>query len=37
MAEDEDTQGLAIAREALINDPNLLRSIFEATMQRLLE
>ena len=37
MAQDEDTGRLAAAREALINDPDFLRSIVETTVQRLLE
>ena len=37
MAQDEDTRRLAVAREALINDPEFLRSIVETTVQRLLE
>jgi len=37
MTQDEDTRRLAGAREALINDPDFLRSIVEATVQRLLE
>jgi len=37
MAQDEDTRRMAVAREALINDPDFLRSIVESTVQRLLE
>ena len=37
MAQDEDTRRLAVARDALINDPEFLRAIVETTVQRVLE
>ena len=37
MARDEDPRRLVVAREALINDPEFLKAIVEATVQRVLD